>query len=217
MKLMSFKKNKKGFTLIEALVSLGLFSIVVVSATGVILSVISSNKKNQAISSVVNNLNYSIDSMVRDIKTGYAYKCSFTGAGADLLIENFKLGQKTCGTDGLESPDITLVSTISGKEQVVKYELVQDVTVGSYIKKTLYSESNGSVTASSYALTDIKNISIDKLVYFIQTPTPLIPRNLGVGQPSVRMNIKGTSRLNEINISDFYIQTFISQRLPNFI
>lgn len=218
MSLSFLKQKKKGFTLIEALVSLGIFSIVVVAATGVILSIISSNKKNQAISSVVNNLNYSIESMVRDIKTGYRYKCSFIGAGTDLLLENYKLDSGTCGTLGQESPDITLVSTISGKEQIVRYELVNDGDKA-YIKKTLYTESGGTVTPSSYALTDTKNISIEKLRFFIKTPPSVIPKQEGIfpGQPSVQLILKGTAKVNQINISDFFIQTFISQRLPNFI
>lgn len=219
MKFSLFTQKKKGFTLIEALVSLGLFSIVVVAATGVILSIISSNKKNQAISSVVNNLNYSIESMVRDIKTGYRYKCDFIGVNQELLLENYKLDLGTCGALGQESTNITLVSTISGKEQIVRYDLVT-ADGQSYIKKTLYVESGGVVTTTSYALTDTNNISIEKLRFFIKTPQPLIPTPQFpevAGQPSVQLLVKGTAKVNQINISDFYIQTLISQRLPNFI
>lgn len=218
MKFSLFTQKKKGFTLIEALVSLGLFSIVVVAATGVILSIISSNKKNQAISSVVNNLNYSIESMVRDIKTGYRYKCSYIGLGDQLLLDNYKLEGGTCGAAGQESTSITLVSTISGKEQIVRYDLVEEEGK-SYIKKTLYAESGGVVTPTSYALTDANNITIERLRFFIKTPPSVIPKQEGVfpGQPSVQLVLKGTAKVNQINISDFFIQTFISQRLPNFI
>lgn len=223
MKFTFSAQKKKGFTLIEALVSLGIFSIVVVAASGVILSVISSNKKNQAISSVVNNLSYSIDSMVRDIKTGYKYKCDFIGADTDLLLDNYKLNSdSSCGVEGTAANALTLISTISGKEQIVKYELI---TGGAnfetaYIKKTLYTESGGTVTVSSYALTDSNNITIKGMYFFVKNPSPIIPKpdNTGdIGQPSVFLNIKGTAKVNQINISDFFIQTYISQRLPNFI
>lgn len=219
---MLFKNKKKGFTLIEALVSLGIFSVVIVAATGVILSIISSNKKNQAISSVVNNLNYSIDSMVRDIKTGYEYQCdTFDSSGSNLLLDVYKLLSESCAITGQESTSITLISTISGKEQIVKYERKTAKNgAESYIEKTIYNESGGTVTPTSYALTDTENIFIDKLFFIVKTPKPTIPRPVNfedIGQPGVFVNVKGKAKVNQINISDFFIQTFISQRLPNFI
>lgn len=228
MKFLTLKNNTKGFTLIEALVSLGIFSIVVVAASGVILSIISSNKKNQAISSVVNNLNYSIESMVRDIKTGYNYHCDLEyvieNPNEDYKLENFKLIQDSCSSSG-GTNSITLISTISGKEQVVKYELgVNYVEVNGegveekYIKKTVYVETGGVVTAQTYPLTDTKNIQVTGFSLNVISPTPLIPRGNGdPAQPYVSLIIKGTAKVNQINISDFFIQTFISQRLPNFI
>lgn len=220
--------SKKGFTLIEALVSLGIFSIVVVAATGVILSIISSNKKNQAISSVVNNLNYSIDSMVRDIKTGYKYQCNFDAITAESLkLDNYKLLGRSCSHENGGTPvtAIMLISTISGKEQIVKYELVNETVNGiqnSYIKKTLYNEVDSVVTPVWYPLTDSRNITINKFSMNVKTPYPLIPQpdpNLGEvrGQPGVFLLLTGTAKVNQINISDFFIQTYISQRLPNFI
>ncbi len=225
MKFTSHIHIKKGFTLIEALVALGIFSVVIVAASGVILSIISSNKKNQAISSVVNNLNYSIESMVRDIKTGYKYQCDFgsvsTNVSEDIKVENYKLLPGSCGMNGRDTLSIMLVSTISGKEQIVKYELVNSGT-DSFIQKTVYMVSGGNVTPVAYPLTDAKNITINSLMFTIRTPYPMIPQpdpNLGEvrGQPGVRLMIKGTAKVNQINISDFFIQTYISQRLPNFI
>lgn len=214
--------QKKGFTLIEALVSLALFSMVVVSASGVILSVISSNKKNQAVSSVVNNLNYSIESMVRDIKTGYRYHCISADAIDldELVLEDYKVKPETC-TNNQTINSITLVSTISGKEQVVRYELV-GINADKYIKKTLYTETSEDFSTTtlpaSYPLTDQKNITIDKLEFTINTPESIIPATTTpTGQPSVFLVLKGTAKVNQINISDFFIQTYISQRLPNFI
>ncbi len=210
------RSKTQGFTLIEALVSLGLFSIVVVSASGVILSIISSNRKNQAISSVVNNLNYSIESMVRDIKTGYRYHC-FDDA-TTYTLDAYKLLDETCTNYPQPVSEITLVSTITGKEQIVRYELIGGGTTDGYIEKTLYTETGGSVSTVSYPLTDQKNITIDSLGFTIRTPEPIIPDPAGVpGQPSVFLVLKGKAKINQINISEFFIQTYISQRLPNFI
>ena len=69
--------NKKmgGFTLIEMMVSIALFAIVMVMSMGAILSIVAANKKAQALNSVMTNLNFAVDSMSRDIKTGYNYHC----------------------------------------------------------------------------------------------------------------------------------------------
>ncbi|MES2623265.1 MAG: prepilin-type N-terminal cleavage/methylation domain-containing protein [Patescibacteria group bacterium] len=210
------KNTQKGFTLIEVLVSLGIFTIVVVAACGVILSIISSNKKNQAISSVVNNLNYAIESMIRDISTGYSYQCDIDIDSEYAVISNYKNLPPTCvGTT--PQNNITLVSTITKTEQLVRYELV-GTGADAFIQKTVYSDDAGNMALESYPLTDKKNVSIDKLAFTIQTPPSLTKAGGGTaGQPSVFLIVKGTAKVNQINISDFFIQTFISQRLPNFI
>jgi type II secretory pathway pseudopilin PulG len=202
-------------------VSLGIFSIVIVTASGVILSIINSNKKNQAISSVVNNLNYSIESMVRDIKTGYKYQCNFDPSkyGVNVLVlENYKTLASTCSSASAIN-NLTLISTITGKEQLVKYEIFGTLGLDAFIRKTLYTQDNLNVVSSAlYPLTDQKNITLNKLQFTVNTPHYLIPVDGSiVGQPSVFLILSGTAKVNQVNISDFFIQTYISQRLPNFI
>ncbi len=112
--------TQKGFTLVETLVALAIFSVVMVTSVGIVLSVITSNKRNQAINAVVNNLNYSIESMVRDIKTGFSYKCNYDPA-TNQTVADFKL--ETSGCDGSAIDNIALVSNIDGgQEKIVKYE-----------------------------------------------------------------------------------------------
>lgn len=212
---MKIIKNKiinknKGFTIIETLVSLTLFTIVVVILGGVIVSVIDINKKNQAISSVVNNLNYSIDSMVRDIKTGYAYTCQ------DLDIFTItKLLEVDNGIECNNPSQIILVSTISGKEVVVKYEFVEnDQDLNNYIKKTTY-EINGD-EVQSYSITDISNVNIESLRFKLTHYSPLnCSVTCNYGQPSVFVLIKGSAGDRELESSKFFVQTFISQRKLN--
>jgi prepilin-type N-terminal cleavage/methylation domain-containing protein len=63
-------RGTRGFTLIELLVSIGLFAVVVIIVAGAISSVINANKQAQVVTSVVNNLNFTLESMTRAIKTG---------------------------------------------------------------------------------------------------------------------------------------------------
>ncbi len=63
------QKNNNGFTLIEMLVSVALFTIVLTIAIGAILTIIDANRKSQTLTLVMNNLNFAMESMTRSIKT----------------------------------------------------------------------------------------------------------------------------------------------------
>lgn len=65
-----------GFTLVEMIVSLAIFSVVAVIAIGALLKVIDANKKAQSIQSSVTNLNFAMESMSRDLRTGTDIQCS---------------------------------------------------------------------------------------------------------------------------------------------
>ena len=73
-------KTPRGFTLIEMLVSTAIFTVVMVIALGSLLSMSESDRKAQTLKSVINNLNFSLDSMSRALRTGTTYGC---GAGGD--------------------------------------------------------------------------------------------------------------------------------------
>lgn len=216
------QKNKgtRGFTLIETMVSLSIFSVVMVASVGIILSIISSNKRNQAVNSVVNNLNYSIESMVRDIKTGFSYKCNYSPITGQTILQ-FKGEPHNCG--GTAINNIALISTINGTtEMIVKYEYKSPVgEQAGYIEKTIYSDTGGVITNAIYPLTDRINIDIKAMSFTVAPGTPLYnaagTTDPTPAQPSVAVLIKGTAKVNAINISDFFIQTLISQRLPNLI
>ncbi|MCA9359669.1 prepilin-type N-terminal cleavage/methylation domain-containing protein [Candidatus Kaiserbacteria bacterium] len=69
------RKSQKGFTLIEMIVSLGVFSVVITIAVGALLGLISANEQLQAEQSVMTNLSFALDSMTREIRTGTNYFC----------------------------------------------------------------------------------------------------------------------------------------------
>jgi len=66
----------RGFTLIEIIISLGIFAVVAVIAIGALLKVLSANKKAQSVQDAVTNLNFAMDTMLRDIRTGSKYDCT---------------------------------------------------------------------------------------------------------------------------------------------
>ena len=68
--------EQKGFTLIEMMVAISLFTIVMTVALGSLLTLIDSNKKAQAIQTLMTNLNHVVDDISRSARTGTAYHCA---------------------------------------------------------------------------------------------------------------------------------------------
>jgi len=67
--------SQAGFTLIEMMVAVSLFAIVMTISVGALLSLVDANRKAQALQSVMNNLNVTLDGMVRNIRMGITYHC----------------------------------------------------------------------------------------------------------------------------------------------
>lgn len=63
-------QKDRGFTLVEMLTSVAIFSIVLVVIMGSIITVIDVNRKAQSLTIVMNDLNFVLESMTRTIKTG---------------------------------------------------------------------------------------------------------------------------------------------------
>jgi prepilin-type N-terminal cleavage/methylation domain-containing protein len=65
---------EKGFTLIEIIVSMAIFSVVMVVALGAFLKIVDVNKRAQTVEAAVNNLTFTIESMTRELRTGKSYE-----------------------------------------------------------------------------------------------------------------------------------------------
>lgn len=73
--------TQKGFTLVEMMVSVALFSMVMLAGMAALLTLVNENRKAQALNSVMTDLNFTMESMARTIRTGYNIDC--VGAGRD--------------------------------------------------------------------------------------------------------------------------------------
>mgnify|MGYP006304102875 CR=1 FL=1 len=64
-----------GFTLIEIIISLAVFSVVITMAVGALLILIGTSDLLRGEQSVMTNLTFAVDSMTREIRTGTDYFC----------------------------------------------------------------------------------------------------------------------------------------------
>ena len=79
------KRKKGGFTLVEMLVAVAIFSIVMSMGIGAVLSMLQNTKTARAMSVVMNDLNITLDSMTREMRFGIDYYCSGDGNDGGIL------------------------------------------------------------------------------------------------------------------------------------
>ena len=182
--------KQKGFTLIEMLVSIALFSVVLTVTIGAILTIADSNKKARSLMSVTNNLNFAIDSMTRSIKSGQMNNNSVSGNG----------GNAEClETEQINYSGISAGDTADFTRETVEY---------------CYDPTDKTITQQIEGGNIVPIISDDVTVDYLDFE--LIP--MDGNQYRVLILIGGTVKVSEKISSEFSIQTTVAQRqlnLPN--
>ena len=74
-------QHKKGFTLVEMVVAIGVFALIMTLAAGAYLVLIAINRQAQAVSTSIDSLAFSLETMTRDIRTGSGYNCGTETGG----------------------------------------------------------------------------------------------------------------------------------------
>src|ERR1035437_536037 len=67
---------KKGFSLVEMLVAVGIFMSIMTIAISSLISIIGANKKAQAIKSTIDSVTFAVENISRDMRMGIDYECS---------------------------------------------------------------------------------------------------------------------------------------------
>jgi prepilin-type N-terminal cleavage/methylation domain-containing protein len=195
-----------GFTLVEIMVAVSIFTIVMVISIGAVLAMVSANKRSQAYSTVITNLNFALEGMIRDIRTGYDYDCDPATPGLQ-GVDNVGAGGGSC--DGTQ---IKFYSIQSG--DYVEYDIISLSTGEKYIQKTVFVDSDNDGNVDGEETYDITggSVIIDTnvtrfYVYGVETATA----GSEYSQPKVLVVIRGT--FNGFGMpSQFSLQTTVSQR-----
>lgn len=181
---MTTSRLNKGFTLIEILTSLGLFMVVMTISMGAILGIFDANRKTQSLKIVMDNLNFALESMSREIRYGTNYHC---GAGGGNL------------TNPLNCPSgSTQISFLSSDNIQIVYR-----QNGSQIEKS----TNGG---ASFIAVTAPEINIDNLEFYTFGAGNAAVNTL---QPKVIIKLQGRAGSKENTQSVFSVQTMVSQRL----
>ena len=213
------KSSQFGFTLVEMIVSLALFSVVLTISVGALLMLIATNQQLQAEQSVMTNLSFALDSMAREIRTGTHYYCAsranYNAGGGDAIFDT-STDQEGVNKTTQDCPD---GNDISGRKlQGVSFrEGGESVTTG-IGERILYFYDNTGGSDSGKILRRVGNddpqsivssgIYIENAEFFVSGSSP----GTGVGENQAAVTIFIEAREKVGADRTYQIQTTIVQR-----
>jgi len=180
---------KRGFTLIEIMVSIAIFTIIITTGIGALVSVLNSYKVSQSEKKVHDSLNYTLESMTREIRLGKDYYAGADSDGSDQ-------GSIQDGTN----VDSLGLNTADGRGYVVYY----------LDNEVLMIRRSGATPAALngvQALTDSDQISISNVRFTVIGTDPL--SNADYIQPLVWLQVQATAVGEEKKTT---VQSLVSQR-----
>jgi prepilin-type N-terminal cleavage/methylation domain-containing protein len=218
---MNQSTRQSGFTLVEMIVSLALFSVVVTISVGALLVLIASNEKLQNEQSVMTNLSFALDSMTREMRTGSFYYCAsrpqYNSGGAQAIFdasdsqEGIGTNVRDCATGNSSNQNLQGVSFIEGGDSISgssnRILYFYDGTTGPDGGKILRRVGDGppqSVTSSGIFVTAAE--------FFVTGSRPQSAGGaLANDQPTVTIVIEAKEADNPA-AKTYQIQTTVTQR-----
>lgn len=192
MKFFKARERNKGFTLVELLVAVALFAVVMLVAVGALLSLVLANRKAQALQSVMNNLNITLDDMARSIRMGSSFYC-----GTGVYTPPSELIAQDCSNGDTAFAFIPYGKRVTDPARVYKY----DATTKSIMK----SEDGGS----SFVTITAGEVEIESLTFYV-----VGTQRGDTQQPKVVIIAKGNAGTNSSKTTtSFHIQVTAVQRL----
>jgi prepilin-type N-terminal cleavage/methylation domain-containing protein len=152
-------QKQKGFTLIEMMVALFIFSLVVVTAIGVLIISIDANGNVRGLKSAINNGHLALELMVRDLRFGSDFSCN-------------GVGNCSGGADNM--------SVVNSSGDTIVYALVNES-----IYKTINTDPAFAITASDVIVNDltffVSGVGVEGNSDFVSQVQPYVAISLNVG------------------------------------
>ncbi len=197
-------KKSKGFTLVEIIVSLAIFSIVAVVALGALVKIVSANKKAQTLQSAITNLNYAMESISREMRVGKIYNCdtsepNYTSLSKDMDGCNELIEEGEVGFIAFKSPKLAPKSSGGLCNLVISYRFSNDGI--SKWKQDNCDDVPGG--ANDYSPILDSNVTVDGVYLNVSNNRV----------PLATIRISGHTGVKEREKTYFDLQTSISPRL----
>jgi len=204
------KINNRGFSLVEMLVAIGIFMSIMTIAITSLISIISANKKAQAIKSTIDNVTFAVETMSRDMRVGNSYQCSTDG---------YVFAQQ-CNdrNDNIGGIAVRYINNL-GKLITYKYNSSPTNSTDGVLTRT---ECPDKVVCNTQGQNDGKvdnlisqdsNVNITNMKFYVvgadNENNPVISERT---QPKIIITVSGLISVKDINDTTFNLQTSVSQR-----
>ena len=208
-KTFSNKINKQGFTLLEMIVSLGVFSVIAVIAVGSLVRITSLNRQAQSLQAAMNNINYILESFSREMRFGSAFHCSTpaTFSGRNLSTTDCNVGTSGAIKQGIlfKSARTAIDSSGSVCPLINAYWFIRNGSLWD-IRKSQQTTCDETISYdTALSLIDSRNVSLTDVTFRIY-------RNSG-GYSRAYVRLVGYSGIKTNERNDFDIRTQVSQRM----
>ena len=114
-------KTKFGFTIIETMIAISLFLVVVMVGINSLLNASVIHQKSQDLRSIVDNLNFIMEDMSKNIRTGYNYHCFVSGDTIPSTTSPIMSTPKSCASGWAISFESSTGLTGNDDDQWVYY------------------------------------------------------------------------------------------------
>lgn len=183
---------QRGFSLIEVLVSLSIFTVVMTVSVGALMVLIGANSRAQNTQSVMTNLSFSLDSMTREMRTGTDYYCGLVTS--------------------LPTSGITTRDCLTGAEGFSFNEGGTSLTGGASSRRIGFRLNAGAIERrlgnGSWLKVTSPDITITQLRFYSSGTS-----RADTVSPTVTLYLKGTSGVDDGSQGEFNIQTTVVQQL----
>ena len=192
-----------GFTLVEMMVAIAVFSVVMVTAMSALLNIIDANNKARAIKIAVDNVSFALEGISKDMRMGTEYACAMQSDGVD------PVGSCRNGGDIIKyrSPRAPFEADgVTRKFAYYKYD-----SVNKNIQECLSTISTDCTFSGPFTPITSSEVKIMNMKFYVlndDLTTPLIE------QPRMIITLTGEAGWAKDKIkTDFDLQTSVSQRV----
>jgi type II secretory pathway pseudopilin PulG len=188
-------QRTRGVTIIETMISVSIFLIIITIGTGSLLSANAVHNKSRDLRSILDSLNFAMEDMSRNLRTGYRYRCLL---GSDSLTTNLSTVQSCPSGWGIAFESATGTKGDDTDQWVY------------------YINSNGELFRSTDGGTSYVQLTPPEVELEIGSSFSVLGAGLfsGGDEQQALVNIKLVGKVYYKNTSTpFYLQTSVSQRL----
>jgi prepilin-type N-terminal cleavage/methylation domain-containing protein len=184
----------RGFSLIEVLVSLSIFTVVMTISVGVLMVLIDANARAQNTQTVMTNISFALDSITREIRTGSDYYCGNSTSGS---FPTSGVSTANCATGGaalsFNEGGTSLTADASSRRIGVRHN-------NGTIERRLGDGEWAPITSPEIEITSLK--------FYVTGATRTDNES-----PTVTIYVEGVAGVEDGSESTFHMETTVVQQL----